>query len=322
MSNYVVTGGSGFIGCNLVKRLVSEGHRVISVDNHYTGCQENVVWSNPTLFIRGDVILTATFDEIDRLMIAEDRSFNSHIDGLFHLACPASPPAYQKNPMYTWKTAVIGTMNALEYAKRMKAKYVQASTSEIYGDPQIKLQHERYYGNVNCWGIRSVYDEGKRAGETACYEYLRMGVDVRVARIFNTYGPRMRLDDGRVVTNFVKQACLDEPITVYGDGRQTRSFCYVDDTVDGLIRLMQHDEPLDLPINIGNPHEMTIADFAELVCKKTGAKLRVKNSDLPSDDPMQRCPDITRAKMILGWQPTTSIDVGLDKMIEYVRSVV
>ena len=320
MSNYVVTGGSGFIGCNLVKRLTDEGHCVISVDNNYTGCMENVTWSNTTRFVHADVILTATFDEVRRQEFEDHRL--KRIDGIFHLACPASPPAYQKDPMYTWKTGVIGTMNALDYAKRVGARFVQASTSEIYGDPQIKLQHERYYGNVNCFGLRSCYDESKRAGETACYEYSRMGVDVRVARIFNTYGPRMRLDDGRVVTNFVKQAVCGEPITVYGDGRQTRSFCYVDDTVDGLIRLMEHPEPLDLPINIGNPQEMTIADFAGLVCEKTGAKLRVKNCDLPSDDPMQRCPDITRAKMVLGWQPTTPIEVGLDRMIEYVRSIV
>ncbi len=302
----LVTGGAGFIGSHLIDRLMAEGHEVICLDNFYTGRKHNVVkWLEHPYFelIRHDVT------EPIRL----------EVDQIYHLACPASPVHYQYNPVKTIKTNVIGTLNMLGLAKRVKARFLLASTSEVYGDPEVHPQAEEYWGNVNTIGIRSCYDEGKRVAETLAFDYHRQNdVDIRVARIFNTYGPRMLENDGRVVSNFVVQALRSIPLTVYGEGQQTRSFCYVSDLVDGLMRLMNGDRLG--PINLGNPDEYTILQLAEMVQKMINPDAKIRFEPLPQDDPRRRKPDITKAKEWLGWQPTVPLQEGLQTTIADFRA--
>jgi len=302
----LVTGGAGFIGSHLIDRLMLEGNEVICLDNFFTGNKRNILkWMNHPYFelIRHDVT------EPIRL----------EVDQIYHLACPASPIHYQYNPVKTIKTNVIGTLNMLGLAKRVKARFLLASTSEVYGDPEIHPQTEDYRGNVNTIGIRSCYDEGKRVAETLAFDYHRQNdVQIRVARIFNTYGPRMLENDGRVISNFVFQALRGKPITVYGDGSQTRSFCYVSDLVDGLIRLMNGDHTG--PINLGNPGEYTILELAQLVQEMVNPDASVRFEPLPQDDPRRRRPDITRAEEYLGWQPSVPLQEGLKATIEDFRA--
>jgi len=304
----LVTGGAGFIGSHLCERLLDDGHDVLCLDNFYTGRKANIdhlMDSHCFELIRHDII--------EPILIETDRIFN--------LACPASPIHYQYNPVKTIKTSVMGTINMLGLAKRVKARILQASTSEIYGDPLVHPQTEEYWGNVNPIGIRSCYDEGKRVAETLMMDYHRQnGVDIRIVRIFNTYGPRMSLNDGRVVSNFIVQALRGEDITVYGDGMQTRSFCYVDDLIEGLVRLMKEGTTAD-PVNMGNPAETTILEFATKIIELTGSSSRIVFRDLPSDDPQQRQPDITRARKMLGWEPKIDVETGLMKTIEYFERV-
>jgi UDP-glucuronate decarboxylase len=301
----LVTGGAGFIGSHLIDRLMTEGHEVICVDNFYTGHKRNLLrWLDHPYFelIRHDIT-----DEI-RL----------EVDQIYHLACPASPVHYQYNPVKTIKTNVMGTLNMLGLAKRVKARFLLASTSEVYGDPEIHPQPETYRGSVNPIGIRSCYDEGKRVAETLAFDYHRQNdVDIRVARIFNTYGPRMLENDGRVVSNFVVQALKGVPLTIYGDGSQTRSFCYVANLVDGLMRLMNGDH--HGPINLGNPDEYTILELAQTVQNMVNPDVALKNEPLPQDDPRRRKPDITRAQEFLGWQPTIPLSEGLALTIQDFR---
>ncbi len=302
----LVTGGAGFIGSHLIDRLMNADHDVICVDNFYTGHKRNILpWlGNPQFeLIRHDIT------EPIRL----------EVDQIYHLACPASPVHYQYNPVKTVKTNVTGTLNMLGLAKRVKARILLASTSEVYGDPEVHPQTEDYRGNVNPIGPRSCYDEGKRIAETLTFDYHRQnGVDVRVVRIFNTYGTRMLENDGRVVSNFVVQALQGNPLTVYGDGSQTRSFCYVSDLVEGFIRMMNNEEHIG-PVNLGNPDEYTILQLAETVRKLTGSKIDIDFKPLPQDDPRRRQPDITRAKNWLDWSPTVPLNEGLDKTIAYFR---
>ncbi|HIK54445.1 MAG TPA: SDR family oxidoreductase [Synechococcales cyanobacterium M55_K2018_004] len=302
----LVTGGAGFIGSHLIDRLMDQGHDVICLDNFYTGHKRNVLrWLNHPNFelIRHDIT------EPIRLEVQQ----------IYHLACPASPVHYQYNPVKTIKTNVMGTLNMLGLAKRVKARFLLASTSEVYGDPEIHPQTEDYRGNVNPIGIRSCYDEGKRVAETLAFDYHRQNdVEIRVARIFNTYGPRMLENDGRVVSNFVVQALRGQPLTVYGDGSQTRSFCYVSDLVEGLMRLMNGD--YIGPVNLGNPEEYTIRQLAETIQTMVNPDVALKFEPLPQDDPRRRQPDITRAKTWLGWQPTISLQEGLTRTIEDFRS--
>lgn len=300
----LITGGAGFIGSHLCERLLGEGHDVLCLDNFFTGSKENI---NDLLdhhkfeLIRHDVT--------EPILLETDRIFN--------LACPASPIHYQYNPVKTIKTSVMGTIHMLGLAKRVKARILQASTSEVYGDPLVHPQPEEYWGNVNPIGIRSCYDEGKRVAETLMMDYHRQnGVDIRIVRIFNTYGPRMALNDGRVVSNFIVQALRGEDITVYGDGSQTRSFCYVDDLIEGILRLMEC-EGVTGPMNIGNPTETSILEFATRIISLTGSSSQVVFKPLPSDDPKQRQPDISLAKEKLGWEPKSDIDTGLKKTIDY-----
>ncbi|MEA5113726.1 MAG: UDP-glucuronic acid decarboxylase family protein [Geobacteraceae bacterium] len=304
----LVTGGAGFIGSHLCERLIRDGHDVLCLDNFFTGSKRNVdqlLDSHRFELLRHDII--------EPILLETDRIFN--------LACPASPVHYQYNPVKTIKTNVIGTINMLGLAKRVKARILQASTSEVYGDPLVHPQSENYWGNVNPIGIRSCYDEGKRVAETLMMDYHRQnGVDIRIVRIFNTYGPRMALNDGRVVSNFIVQALRGEDITVYGDGLQTRSFCYIDDLVEGLIRLMQDGNCTD-PVNIGNPAETTILEFATRIIDLTGSSSKLVYTDLPSDDPRQRQPDISRARQMLGWEPRIDLETGLKKTIEYFERV-
>lgn len=302
----LVTGGAGFIGSHLIDRLMSQGHEVICLDNFFTGRKQNVErWFGHHYF------------ELIRHDITEP--IRLEVDQIYHLACPASPIHYQYNPVKTIKTNVIGTLHMLGLAKRVKARFLLASTSEVYGDPQVHPQPEDYWGNVNTIGIRSCYDEGKRVAETLAFDYHRQNnVDIRVARIFNTYGPRMQENDGRVVSNFVVQALKGIPLTVYGDGSQTRSFCYVSDLVDGLIRLMNGDHVG--PINLGNPGEYTIQELAHLVQEMVNPSNEIICKPLPKDDPRQRQPDITRAKELLGWQPTVPLRDGLRLTIEDFRT--
>jgi UDP-glucuronate decarboxylase len=302
----LVTGGAGFIGSHLCERLLNEGHEVICLDNFFTGRKENIyhLMSNPRFeVIRHDVVQPILLE----------------VDQIYNLACPASPVHYQYNPVKTVKTNVMGTINMLGLAKRVKARILQASTSEVYGDPQVHPQTEDYWGNVNPIGVRSCYDEGKRVAETLMMDYHRQNkVDTRIARIFNTYGPRMLENDGRVVSNFIVQALRGEELTVYGSGTQTRSFCYVDDLVEGLIRLMNTEaEDIHLPVNLGNPGEFTIRELAEEVARLCGREVRVRYCPLPQDDPRQRRPDITRAERLLGWKPTVPLREGLQKTIAY-----
>jgi UDP-glucuronate decarboxylase len=301
----LVTGGAGFVGSHLCDRLLESGAEVLCVDNYYTGSRLNVAQnlSNPRFeLLRHDVTMPLYVE----------------VDQIYNLACPASPVHYQFDPVQTTKTSVHGAINMLGLAKRVKAKILQASTSEVYGDPAIHPQVESYWGNVNPIGVRSCYDEGKRCAETLFFDYWRQHrLRIKVARIFNTYGPRMHPNDGRVVSNFIVQALKGEDITLYGDGAQTRSFCYVDDLVDGLIRLMNTDDDVTGPINLGNPVEFTMRQLAELILELTGGKSALVHRPLPSDDPRQRQPDITLAKQVLDWTPTTPLKAGLVKTIAY-----
>ncbi len=304
----LVTGGAGFLGSHLCDRLIKDGHDVICMDNYFTGRKRNVLHliGNPNFeLVRHDVTEPFMFE----------------VDQIFNLACPASPPHYQHNPIKTTKTSVLGALHCLGLAKRVGARVFQASTSEVYGDPEIHPQTESYKGSVNPIGIRACYDEGKRVAETLFFDYHRQhGVEIRVARIFNTYGPRMLPDDGRVVSNFIVQALRGEDLTIYGDGTQTRSFCYADDLIEGFIRLMNHDE-ITGPVNLGNPGEFTMLELAEQILKKVGGKSKLTFHPLPGDDPKQRCPDITLATQELGWKPKLSLDEGLNPTIDYFRKL-
>ena len=305
----LITGGAGFLGSHLCERLLNEGHEVLCLDNFFTGSRSNILGllHNPRFeLFRHDVI----------------DPFKAEVDRIYNLACPASPPHYQYNSIKTIKTSVMGAINVLGLAKRTRARVFQASTSEVYGDPEIHPQSEDYWGHVNPIGIRSCYDEGKRVAETLFFDYHRQNnVDIRIVRIFNTYGPRMRPDDGRVVSNFIVQALRGQNLTIYGDGSQTRSFCFVDDLIEGFVRLMESDGVTG-PINIGNPGEFTMLQLAELVVKKIGGSSKITYHPLPADDPKQRCPDITLAKKHLGWEPKISLDEGLDRTIAYFKTVV
>jgi UDP-glucuronate decarboxylase len=305
----LVTGGAGFLGSHLCDRLIGQGHDVLCLDNFFTGRKQNIehlLGNSHFELIRHDVI----------------DPFKFEVDRIYNLACPASPPHYQYNPIKTTKTSVMGAINCLGLAKRVKARVFQASTSEVYGDPAVHPQPESYWGNVNPIGRRSCYDEGKRCAETLFFDYHREnGVDIRVVRIFNTYGPRMNPDDGRVVSNFIVQALRGEDITVYGDGSQTRSFCYVDDLIEGFLRLMEQSETVG-PVNIGNPGEFTMLELAEVVLKQVGGKSKIVHKDLPADDPKQRQPDISLAKKYLKWEPKVPLSEGIGKTIEYFRSEV
>ena len=304
--NILVTGGSGFIGSNLCQKLLEQGHYVICLDNNFTGKIKNIqhLLSNPNFeFIRHDIT----------------KEIYIECDQIYHLACPASPKDYQYNSIKTIKTNILGTLNALGIAKRTKSRILLTSTSEVYGNPLISPQHEEYFGNVNPIGIRSCYDEGKRLAETLMVEYNRnCNVEVRIARIFNTYGPNLKKDDGRVVSNFINQALEGKDITIYGDGSQTRSFCFVDDMVNGLIKLMNNEETIG-PINLGNPDEKTMNELAEIVIELTGSKSKVIFEGRPSDDPDMRKPDITKAKKYLEWEPKVELKDGLLKTIEYFK---
>jgi UDP-glucuronate decarboxylase len=304
----LVTGGAGFIGSHLCGRLLSEGHEVICLDNFFTGSKKNIsgLFTNPRFeLIRHDIT--------EPILLEVERIYN--------LACPASPIHYQFNPVKTIKTSVMGTINMLGLAKRVRARILQASTSEVYGDPQVHPQSEEYWGNVNPIGIRSCYDEGKRVAETLMMDYHRQnGVDIRIIRIFNTYGPRMAVNDGRVVSNFIVQALRGEEITVYGEGMQTRSFCYVADLVDGMVRMMEQEGSTG-PVNLGNPSETTILEFAQRIVAMTGSKSRIVFKTLPADDPKQRQPDIALAKEKLGWEPRVDVETGLKKTIDYFASL-
>ena len=305
----LVTGGAGFLGSHLCDRLIDAGHDVLCVDNFYTGTRRNIahLLGQPAFEVMRHDITFPLYVEVDQI---------------YNLACPASPIHYQHDPIQTTKTSVHGAINMLGLAKRLNVPILQASTSEVYGDPSVHPQAEEYWGNVNPIGPRSCYDEGKRCAETLFFDYHRqLGLKIKVARIFNTYGPRMHPNDGRVVSNFIVHALEQRPITLYGDGSQTRSFCYVDDTVDGLIRLMETPDEVTGPVNIGNPDEMSVRDLAELILAKTGSSAELELRGLPADDPKQRQPDITRARQLLGWEPRVGLDQGLDRTIAYFRDL-
>ena len=305
----LVTGGAGFLGSHLCDHLIKEGHNVLCVDNLYTGSHDNIVdlLGQPNFEIKHHDVTSPLYEEIDEI---------------YNLACPASPIHYQLDPVQTTMTSVQGASNMLGLAKRTGAKILQASTSEVYGDPQVHPQSEDYLGNVNPIGQRGCYDEGKRCAETLFFDYYRQyGVNIRVARIFNTYGPRMHPDDGRVVSNFIVQALGGKAITIYGDGSQTRSFCYVSDLINGLVALMGANDNITGPINLGNPHEISIRELAEKIIVMTKSKSALKEKLLPSDDPTQRCPDISRAKIRLGWAPTIALEDGLEKTISYFKDI-
>ncbi|WP_031239617.1 UDP-glucuronic acid decarboxylase family protein [Asticcacaulis sp. AC466] len=307
MKKILVTGGAGFLGSHLCERLLSAGHEVLCVDNFFTGRRQNIA----------HLIANPNFE-----MLRHDVTFPLYVevDEIYNLACPASPVHYQFDPVQTTKTSVLGAINMLGLAKRTKAKILQASTSEIYGDPEVHPQTESYWGRVNVLGPRACYDEGKRCAETLFSDYHRQhGVKIKIMRIFNTYGPRMNPEDGRVVSNFIVQALRGEPITLYGEGTQTRSFCYVDDLIEGMIRLMNSPDDVTGPINIGNPSEFTMRALAEKVIEHTGAQVDLVHMPLPADDPRQRQPDITLAKAKLDWQPTVSLDEGLRRTVDYFR---
>lgn len=303
----LVTGGAGFIGSHLCEKLLSLGHRVISVDNYFTGSKANIE----------HLLLNPKFEAI-----RQDICFPLYVevDEIYNLACPASPKYYQIDPIQTLKTSVIGSYNMLGLAKRTGAKILLTSTSEVYGDPEVNPQPESYWGNVNPIGIRSCYDEGKRAAETLFFDYHRQhGIDIKVARIFNTYGPNMSKDDGRVVSNFIVQALSNQNITLYGTGDQTRSFCYVDDLVNALIRLMNTSSDVTGPMNLGNPNEMTIRELAGVIIEMTESNSKIELLELPADDPKKRKPDISLANKLLGWTPTTNLVDGLEETIEYFK---
>jgi UDP-glucuronate decarboxylase len=304
----LVTGGAGFLGSHLCERLLDMGHEVVCLDNFFTAHKRNVE------HLLGRHRFELVRHDVTQPLIVE-------VDEIFHLACPASPVHYQRNPVRTIRTAVQGTLNMLDMAREIHARILIASTSEVYGDPKEHPQSEPYWGHVNPIGPRACYDEGKRCAETLTVSYARQyGVITRIARIFNTYGPRMHEDDGRVVSNFVLQALRDEPITIYGNGEQTRSFCYVSDLIDGFIRLMALEQDPG-PVNLGNPRESTILELAEIVLKLTGSRSELRREPLPVDDPTRRCPDITKAKALLGWQPQVPLEEGLRKTIEYMREI-
>ncbi len=310
MSNVVakrvlVTGGAGFLGSHLCERLIAQGDDVLCVDNYFTGRKDNIaqLWGDPHFEAMRHDITHPLFVEVDEI---------------YNLACPASPIHYQFDPVQTTKTSVIGAINMLGLAKRLKAKIFQASTSEVYGDPTLHPQPESYRGNVNPIGPRACYDEGKRCAETLFFDYFRQhAVKIRVARIFNTYGPRMHPNDGRVVSNFIVQALRNEPITLYGDGSQTRAFCYVDDLIEGFLALMRVEDDITGPINLGNPVETSVAELADLIIALTGSRSSITRRALPIDDPVQRCPDIAQARAVLGWQPRVALNDGLTRTIAY-----
>ena len=303
----LVTGGAGFLGSHLCDRLITDGHEVVCIDNLFTGQKANIAHLLPHPrfeFVRHDII----------------DPFKFEVDQIYNLACPASPPHYQYNPIKTIKTSVIGAINCLGLAKRLKARVFQASTSEVYGDPQLHPQPESYWGNVNPIGRRSCYDEGKRCAETLFFDYHRENkIDIRVIRIFNTYGPRMHPDDGRVVSNFIVQALRGQDLTIYGDGTQTRSFCYVDDLIEGFLRFMAQTQTVG-PMNLGNPGEFTMLQLAELTLKLVGGRSKIVHKALPPDDPKQRRPDITLAKQVLKWEPQVPLEEGLQRTIAYFRA--
>lgn len=306
----LVTGGAGFLGSHLCERLLNEGNEVICMDNFFTGRKSNITgfMDNPMFTLLEHDITNPVYLQVDEI---------------YNLACPASPIHYQYDPIHTTKTSVLGMINMLGLAKRCNAKIMHASTSEVYGDPEVHPQPEEYWGHVNPNGIRSCYDEGKRCAETLCFDYNRRhDTKIKIARIFNTYGPRMLPDDGRVVSNFIVQALQGEPITIYGDGSQTRSFCYVDDLIEGFVRLMNSPDHVAGPFNLGNPGEFTIRELAELVLEMTGSKSELVEKPLPSDDPRQRKPDITRAKQTLGWEPTVKLADGLERTIEFFDQLI
>lgn len=309
MKRILVTGGAGFIGSHLCERLLQDGNEVICVDNFFTGSKRNVVHllDNPYFELMRHDVCFPLYVEVDEI---------------YNMACPASPIHYQHDPVQTTKTSVLGAINMLGLAKRVKAKILQASTSEVYGDPTVHPQPEGYWGNVNPIGPRSCYDEGKRCAETLFFDYQRQhGLNIKVARIFNTYGPRMMPNDGRVVSNFIVQALGGEAVTIYGDGSQTRSFCYVDDLVDGLIRLMNSPASTPNPINLGNPGEFTVRQLAEKVLQQVGGASQLEQKPLPQDDPRQRQPDIAVASEVLGWKPKVPLDQGLEHTISYFRNL-
>jgi UDP-glucuronate decarboxylase len=310
MKRILITGGAGFLGSHLCDRLLAEGHDVICLDNFFTGSKNNILHLTPHPrfeLIRHDIINPIYLE----------------IDEIYNLACPASPVHYQFNPIKTIKTSVMGAINTLGLAKRVRASILQASTSEVYGDPEVHPQTEAYWGRVNPIGVRSCYDEGKRAAECLMMDYRRQNrVNTKIARIFNTYGSRMAVNDGRVVSNFIVQALTHRDITVYGDGSQTRSFCYVDDMIDGLVRLMAAPADFSGPVNLGNPREFTILELAEMVIGMTNSRAKIIFNPLPPDDPVQRKPDIGMAQKTLGWQPKISLEEGIEKTIAYFRTVV
>jgi len=306
----LVTGGNGFIGSSLTERLLGLGHQVLVIDNFYTSDEKNIK------HLVDNSNLEVVFHDVTN-------PYSAEVDAIYHLACPASPVHYQRFPVQTIKTSVIGSLNMLELAHKLQIPILLSSTSEVYGDPQISPQVEEYWGNVNPIGIRSCYDEGKRAAETLFFDYHRQfNVNIKIARIFNTYGPNMSLNDGRVVSNFIVQALRSEDITIYGDGSQTRSFCYVDDLVDGLIKLMESPGSVHGPINLGNPTERTVKNLADLVIAKTKSKSKVIFHELPQDDPKQRKPDVSKAREILNWEPKIDIDQGLENTIKYFKTKV
>jgi UDP-glucuronate decarboxylase len=304
---YLVTGGAGFLGSHLVERLISDGNSVICFDNFYTGTRDNLKFasnSDQLEIIRGDVTNPFMFE----------------VDAIMNLACPASPVHYQRYPVETTRTSVLGALNSLELARKLQIPIFQASTSEVYGDPTVSPQNEGYWGNVNPIGIRSCYDEGKRAAETLFVDYNRQyGTQIRIARIFNTYGPRMSVNDGRVVSNFIVQALTNMPITIYGDGSQTRSFCYVSDLVDGFIRIMNQTDEMVGPINLGNPNEFSMLELAKKIIELTDSKSEIKFEPLPSDDPKQRKPDTALAERLLDWKATVQLNEGILKTIDYFK---
>ena len=309
MKRILITGGAGFLGSHLCDRLLAQGHDVLCLDNLFTGNKNNIrhlIGHSNFEFVRHDITQPIYLE----------------VDEIYNLACPASPVHYQYNPIKTIKTSVMGAINTLGLAKRVKAKILQASTSEVYGDPEIHPQHEEYWGRVNPIGIRSCYDEGKRAAECLMMDYRRQnGLRIKIVRIFNTYGPRMAIDDGRVVSNFIVQALRGQDITVYGDGSQTRSFCYCDDLIDGIIRMMDTPDEVVGPVNLGNPSEFTIFELAENVIRLTGSTSRIVFRPLPQDDPAQRRPDIVRAERLLSWQPRVPLAEGLANTVAYFREV-
>ena len=305
----LVTGGAGFLGSHLCERLLNDGHEVLCLDNYFTGRLQNIA------HLRDNRNFELIRHDVTEPILLE-------VDRIFNLACPASPVHYQFNPVKTIKTSVMGAINMLGLAKRVHARILQASTSEVYGDPAVHPQKEDYWGNVNPIGIRSCYDEGKRVAETLFMDYHRQNhVDIRIVRIFNTYGPRMLMNDGRVVSNFIVQALKDEDLTIYGDGTQTRSFCYVDDLIEAFVRMMDQEEIIG-PVNVGNPGEFTMLELAQAVLELTGSKSKIVYQPLPGDDPKMRRPDISLAKKTLGWEPKVELRDGLQKTIEYFKTIV